>query len=91
MSFPAAPYWPSITAYSQPSVNMWVNALNLPAYLSGSAALKESPVEGKTSLLVSAQPLMYGAQVAPLLLRSLISWFFAPSPLSDSGSPSGQD
>lgn len=89
MSFPAAPYCPSITLYSQPSVNMWVNALNLPAYLSVCSALKGSPVE-ETSLLVSAQPLMYRAQVV-LLLRGLISWFFAPSPFSDSGSPSGQD
>lgn len=44
-SFPAAPYCLTITPYSQLSVNMWVNALNPPAYLSGSAALKESPVE----------------------------------------------
>jgi len=33
---------------------------------------------------------MFGAQVA-LLLRSLISWFFAYSPFRDSGSPSGRD
>lgn len=31
----------------QLSVNMWVNALNLPGYLSGSAELKVSPVEDR--------------------------------------------
>lgn len=84
MSFPAAPYRPSITQYSQTGVNMWVNALNLCAERVPNGR-KKNP-----SLLLSAQPFIYRAQVV-LLLRGLISWFFALSPFGDSGSLSGQN
>ena len=79
ISFPAAPCPPFIAPYSQPSVNMWVNALNLSAYLSGSVALKESRWRKKASLLICAQPLTYRAQVA-LLLRGFMSWLCGSSP-----------
>lgn len=47
-------------------------------------------VSSGRNLLVSAQSLMYRAHVV-LLLRGLITWFFAPSPFSNTGSPSRHD